>query len=268
VAAPADPYAVVLLDLDGTVYLGDRAVPGAPEAIATLRAGGRRVGFLTNDPRSSRAEYAARLTRVGVPAAPDEVVTAGVALAELLRTEGLAGARALILGTASFQAEVLACGVQPADGQDPGAVDLVVVGGSADLGYAELTWATRALRLGARLFGSGRDPTFPTPDGPVPASGAFLASVEVAGGVTAVTAGKPERPIFDAARALLGGGPAAMVGDRLDTDVAGAQRAGLAGVLVLTGSTGPAELASSPVVPDLVVPDLAAFAGVAGRRSR
>ncbi|HEX8927899.1 MAG TPA: HAD hydrolase-like protein, partial [Actinomycetota bacterium] len=98
--------------------------------------------------------------------------------------------------------------------------------------------------------------------GPAPAAGPYLASVEVAGGVVAVTAGKPELPIFEAARQQLGSGPGAVVGDRLDSDVAGGQRAGLAGVLVLSGGTSPEDLAASPIVPDLVCADLAEFAGI------
>ena len=104
---------------------------------------------------------------------------------------------------------------------------------------------------------------FPTPSGPAPAAGPYLASVEVAGGVVATTAGKPELPIFEAARQLLGSGPGAMVGDRLDSDVAGGQQAGLAGVLVLSGGTSEQDLAASTVVPDMVCADLAAFAGIA-----
>jgi glycerol 3-phosphatase-2 len=260
--APADRFEVVLIDLDGTLYIWPDPVPGSPEAVATLRARGCRVGFLTNDPRHDRSGYAQRLEKIGVQAAPEEVLTTGVALAVLLRREGYAGANALVLGTPAFKAEVLAAGLVDAAAADPRSVDLVVVGGSADLGSRELTAATRALRVGARLFGSNRDPVFPTPSGPAPAAGPYLASVEVAGGVVAITAGKPELPIFEAARQQLGSGPGAMVGDRLDSDVAGGQQAGLAGVLVLSGGTSEEDLAVSPVVPDLVCADLAEFAGI------
>jgi glycerol-1-phosphatase len=260
---PADRFEVVLIDLDGTVYVWPQPVPGSPEAVASLRARGCRVGFLTNDPRHDRAGYAERLEKIGVPTSPEEIVTTGVALAVLLRREGFAGAHALVLGTPAFKGEVLAAGLVDGEGADPRTIDLVVVGGSADLGSRELTLATRALRNGARLFGSNRDPVFPTPSGPVPAAGPYLASVEIAGGVVAMTAGKPELPIFEAARQQLGSGSGAMVGDRLDSDVAGGQAAGLAGVLVLSGGTSEEDLAVSPVVPDLICADLAAFAGLA-----
>src|SRR6266516_4168792 len=104
------------------------------------------------------------------PADRFEVVLTGVALAVLLRREGFAGARALVLGTPAFRAEVLAAGLADGDGADPRSIDLVVVGGSADLGSRELTTATRALRAGARLFGSNRDPVFPTPSRAAPPS--------------------------------------------------------------------------------------------------
>lgn len=260
--AAADRFEVVLIDLDGTLYVWPDPVPGSPEAIATLRARGCRVGFLTNDPRHDRGGYAQRLEKLGVATAPEEIFTTGLALAVLLRREGFAGANALVLGTPAFKTEVLAAGLVDAAAADPRSVDLVVVGGSRDLGSPELTAATRALRSGARLFGSNRDPVFPTPSGPAPAAGPYLASVEVAGGVAAITAGKPELPIFEAARQQLGSGPGAMVGDRLDSDVAGGQRAGLAGVLVLSGGTAREDLAVSPIVPDLVCADLAEFAGI------
>jgi len=270
VTAPSDPFEVVLLDLDGTVYIGHLPVPGSPEAIAALRARGQRVAFLTNDPAAGRGEFAARLATIGVPATPDDVVTTGMALALLLRQEGFEGATALILGTPAFRTEVMAAGLLDADatGADPKSVDLVVVGGSVDLGHAELTRATRALRAGARLFGAGRDATYPTPSGPAPASGPYLAPVEVAGGVPATVAGKPERPIFDAARTLLGatdGTPICMVGDRLDSDILGAHRAGLTAILVLSGTTTPTDAATAPITPDLICHNLAEFTGVTDR---
>ncbi len=237
--APSDPFEVVLLDLDGTVYIGHLPVPGSPEAIAALRARGQRVAFLTNDPAAGRGEFAARLATIGVPATPDDVVTTGMALALLLRQEGFEGATALILGTPAFRTEVMAAGLLDAD-------------------------ATGA----ARLFGAGRDATYPTPSGPAPASGPYLASVEVAGGVPATVAGKPERPIFDAARTLLGatdGTPICMVGDRLDSDILGAHRAGLTAILVLSGTTTPTDAATAPITPDLICHNLAEFTGVTDR---
>lgn len=258
--ALADRFDAFVLDLDGVVYVGERAVPRSPEAIAELRARGKRLVFLTNDPRSSRALYARRLAGVGVPAHEDEILTSAAATAQFLAERaGLAGAPVYVVGSPAFKAEMEGAGLRLVDGRgDPPAA--VVVGGHEGFDYGELKTASLAVRAGAELYAAGRDATFPTPEGPLPATGAVLAAIETATGRRAHVVGKPEPFVFEIARARLE--PVervAIVGDNLDSDVAGGRRAGLTTILVLTGIATADDVARAAVAPDYVVPDLGAL---------
>jgi glycerol-1-phosphatase len=234
-------YDRVLLDLDGTVYVGDGAVPGAADAIAELRAGGVHLAFVTNDPVSARADYTERLAAIGIPVATDELVTCAWATAQLVAEEH-PGARVLALGSAAWIDEHRLAGSTIVD--DYRLADVVSLGGDWTFGYRELEAAVRAILGGAAFYGSNRDATFPTADGPSPAAGTLIAAVEYATRTRARCAGKPETGMFHEAQRLLGQGRYLMVGDRLDADVAGAHAAGLDGALVLTGSTSAADLAA------------------------
>lgn len=246
----------LVVDLDGVVWIGAEPVPGSVAALAELRARGIPLIFLTNDPTSSRAEYAARLTRIGVPATEEEIVTAGSALGALIRRQEGDGRTVFVVGSSSLKAELLAAGLELDD--DGRAAEVVAVGGHAGFHYDELRAAAQAVSRGASLYAAGRDATFPMADGPWPATGAILAAVETAAGVRATVAGKPERHIFELARARLGRCErVAIVGDHLEADIAGGRRAGLATVLVLSGTTSREQLDAAGVRPDLVVRDLA-----------
>ncbi len=233
-------YDRVLIDLDGTVYLGDGAVPGAAAAIADLRSRGIRLAFVTNDPVSARADYSERLGVIGVSVAADELVTCAWATAQLVAEER-PGARVLALGSAAWLEEHRLAGLVLVD--DYREADVLALGGDWTFGYRELEVAIRAIGLGAAFYGSNRDATFPTADGPSPGAGALIAAVEYATGVRARCAGKPETGMFHEAQRLLGQGRYLMVGDRLDADVAGARAAGLDAALVLTGSASASDVA-------------------------
>jgi glycerol 3-phosphatase-2 len=250
-SAPADGFDGFIVDLDGVVWVGDDAVPGAADAIAGLRRRGARVLYVTNDPAGSRSAHRAKLARLGVAATDDDILTAGRATAlHLAKRRDARGRRAFVAGPAALRAELVDAGIVVEDAGAPDA-DFVVVGGHTGFDYAELRAAARLVRGGAQLFATGRDPTFPMPDGPWPATGAVLAAVETASGATATVIGKPERYMFEEARRLLSGcARLAVVGDRLDSDVEGGRRAGLATVLVWPGP------APAPDGADVVVPDL------------
>lgn len=254
----------LIVDLDGVVWVGAEAVPGSVGAIAQLRARGVRLVFLTNNPRGSRAEYAARLRDIGVPADESEIVTSGRALASFVHECEGASTTAFVIGSPSLKKEVEQAGLELLAGDAGREAEIVAVGGHDGFDYDELRVATQALRDGARLYAAGRDAVFPMPDGPWPATGSIVAAVEVAGGKTAIAVGKPEPFIFDIARSLLAGcHRVAIVGDNLDADIAGGHRAGLTTILVLTGTSGRDDLAGAEVTPDLVLPDLAALVGAA-----
>lgn len=248
----------LLLDLDGVVWIDGQVLPGVPGALARVRAQGVPVLFLTNDPRSSREQYAAQLTRVGIPSSPEEVLTSSRAAAQLVAAREPPGAGVLVVGSPALHAEASEAGLCPISAERPAAAQVVLLGGHESFTYAHLAAITRAAHAGAQLYATSREPTFPGPDGPRPATGALLAAVEAATGRTAVVAGKPEPGMFLAARRLLPDRRRLlMVGDRLDTDVTGAQAAGIPAVLVLTGSTKPEDLTRSTVAPNVVLPSLA-----------
>jgi HAD superfamily hydrolase (TIGR01450 family) len=268
---PADPidFDGLVVDLDGVVWVGDEAIPGSAAALIALRDQGVDLVFLTNDPRGSRAQYVQRLHRIGFGAAKEQIVTSGSALAALIREREAPGTTAFVIGTSALKGELEQPALELLEGDAGRRADIVVVGGHEGFDFDELRIATSALRRGARLYGAGRDATFPMPDGPWPATGAILAAVEFAGGSRATVVGKPEVYIFDLARRLLNEcNDVAVVGDNLDADIAGGKRAGLFTILVLTGTSSAAELPTAQAPPDLVVPDLASLARARARRSR
>jgi 3-hydroxyisobutyrate dehydrogenase len=252
-------YHGLIVDLDGVIWLGGDPIPGAAEAIAALRANGTRVLFLTNEPLRSRSAIAARLTEIGIPATPADVMTSAAGVARTVGSlAGLRTRRALVLGPPALHDEISGAGFQLLECENAGQAEVVVVAGHEGSDYRELRAATAAVRNGARLFATGRDPVFPTPAGLEPATGAIVAAVETAGGTPAVVVGKPERIMFEIAQeALAGCERIAVIGDNLTTDIAGAKRAGLDAILVLTGMASRADVERVAIQPDLVLDSLA-----------
>jgi HAD superfamily hydrolase (TIGR01450 family) len=253
-------YDGLIIDLDGVIWLGGHPIAGAAGAIAALRATGTRVLFLTNEPLRSRSAIAERLTEIGIPATPAEVMTSAAAVAGKLGSlAGLRARRALVIGPPALRDEISAAGFQLLGCENADQAELVVAAAHEGFDYRELRAATAAVRNGARLFATGRDPVFPTPAGLEPATGAIVAAVEAAGGVPAVVVGKPEPIMFEiACQELADCERVAVIGDNLTTDIVGAKRAGLDAILVLTGMADRADLEQSAVQPDLVFDSLAA----------
>jgi HAD superfamily hydrolase (TIGR01450 family) len=244
-------------DLDGTVYLGDKLLPGAAETIERIRSRGGRVVFVTNKPLESAADYAAKLTRLGVPATASDIVTA---IDSLLLYLGERHPAARVLTIAEpFVESTLADAGWPVV-RDPASANLVVVSFDRTFDYAKLTAAYQAVRhYGAPIVATNPDPYCPTPDGGLPDCAAMLAALEACTGARAeAVLGKPSETMGRALLERLGTAPgeAAMIGDRLATDVAMGQRVGMAGVLVLSGATTREALASSDVHPDFVLDDI------------
>ncbi|MCE6998248.1 HAD-IIA family hydrolase [Saccharothrix sp. S26] len=228
-AVLADGFDGFIVDLDGVVHVGGRPLPGAVETLSALARDGKGIVYLTNDPRHARATVAARLTSWGLPTRPAAVVTSGwFAAAEV----AAGGARVFVIGTDELRAEAAEAGAVVLTADEAEHADRILVSGHDGFDYAELRAACRAGARGAELFATNRDATFPMPDGLWPGTGAVLAAVETALGRRATALGKPEPAIFRTARALLGGGRVAVVGDRVETDVEGGRRAGLPTVLV------------------------------------
>ena len=262
--ALADEYDGLLVDLDGVVWIGREPVPGSATALKALIESGKQVVFVTNNPGRPASTYAERLRAAGVPADEGQIVTAGMVTAALAAERAGEGARTFVIGAPACKETAAAAGLELLDGEAAREARAVLVSGHRDFDYAELAAAKRALDAGAALFATSRDPTLPMPGGELPGTGAVLAAVETASGRRAEIGGKPERHLFEMALAAIPGAErVAMVGDRLSSDIAGGHAAGLATVLVLSGTTGDGsgseELAEADPEPDFVLPDLAAL---------
>lgn len=261
-AASAQPlvpqHDLVLLDLDGVVYVGDAAVPGAAAALDGVRAAGAGVHFVTNNASRRADTVAARLRGFGVAATENEVITSAQGSAALLARELPAGATVLIVGSEALASEIADAGLRPTWSADDKPV-AVVQGYGRDVGWAQLAEATVAIRRGARWVATNPDRTLPSARGPLPGNGAIVAAVAAALGRTPdVVVGKPEPALFRQAADGRRAGRPLVVGDRLDTDIEGAVRAGMPSMLVLTGVTTPADLLAAPpqLRPSYVAEDL------------
>jgi HAD superfamily hydrolase (TIGR01450 family) len=231
------PYDQLVLDLDGCVWVGDQPVPGSVEAIAALREEGKRVAFVTNNARESGDQYVRKLWGMGVQASLGDVVTVGGAMQHLL-AETRRGTGTYVIGTETMHRHVTDAGLKVLNGTDLASrAELVVVSGTDQLTLAEIRDAVLALRRGADFLATGRDPTYPQPDGLWPGTGAIVAAIEYASGKTATIVGKPEPQLLFTAVERLGEGRTLVVGDRLDGDIAAAAKARLDSALVLTGET-------------------------------
>lgn len=254
---PGRTFRGYAFDLDGTVYLGDALLPGAAAAIRRIRERGGRTVFVTNNPLKTAGEYAEKLTRLGIPTRADDVVTALDALLQYLDRQRPA-ATVLAIAEPLVVEALAAHGFLVTD--DPARAAVVVVSFDRTFDYAKLTAAYRAVRLhGAALVATNPDPYCPTPDGGLPDCAAMLAAVEASTGVRAeAVTGKPSEHMARTLAARLGVPPAdaALVGDRLATDIAMASALNMAGILVLSGATGIDDLGGMPVRPDYVIEGL------------
>jgi glycerol-1-phosphatase len=243
----ASRYDLVVFDLDGVVYLGAQAVAGAPAAIREVVAGGTPVAYVTNNASRQAVEVADLLTRLEVPAKPDEVMTSAQATAELLAEDLPRGAPVLAVGAPALRAELAAVGLTPVESAEARPV-AVVQGYGPNVGWAQLAEACVAIRAGARWVATNMDPTMPSPRGPVPGNGSLVAALGAAMGGRGpdTVVGKPEPLLFATAARHHAARRVLVVGDRLDTDIEGAGRAGMDSVLVLTGVSTPADVLSAP----------------------
>ena len=249
---PKLPYRGWLFDLDGTIYLGERLIPGADAAIAALRAAGRRVAFLSNKPLQTRAEYAAKLTRLGVPAAPADVINSSLVLARYLRDRD-PGAPVFVIGEPPMLDEMRAHGFEVRPDER---VRWVVIAFDRTFDYAKLNIAPQAVKQGARLIATNPDRTCPVEGGEIPDCAGMIAAVEaVTDKKVEAIVGKPSPIILEVALAALGvpARDAAIVGDRIETDIVMGRRLGLGTVLVLSGVTRADDPRIAAAAPDHVV---------------
>ena len=251
-----------IFDLDGTLYLGDHLLPGAAEAVAALRAHGKRLAFVSNKPIGRREEYADKLNRLGIPCSLDEVINSALVAARYLQKHR-PGARCFPVAEQPVIDELLAHGLRISD--NPEQIDVVVVSFDRTFDYRKLEIAYRASLHGADLMATNPDRTCPMPGYNLPDAACMIAAIEACTRrKVEPIVGKPSAIMLQEALDILHleARECAMVGDRPETDILMAHRAGLAGILVLTGVTSAADLDSLPVRPDIVLPTVGQIAEV------
>lgn len=241
----------VILDLDGTVYRGDQLIPGAPEAVASLRRAAWPIVFVTNA-LESRADHAAKLARFNIPAHPDEVITAPLLLTRYL-SRHMPNATVFAIGQPPLLEE-LAANFRLSE--EPDEIDVVVASFDPDFDYRKLNIGFQALRRGARFLATNADATCPVPGGELPDAAAIIGALEgCSGRKLELVAGKPSHLVVEVALELLGvvASECLIIGDNLESDILMGHSAGMTTALVLTGVTQRADLARAKVQPDYVL---------------
>jgi phosphoglycolate/pyridoxal phosphate phosphatase family enzyme len=250
-------YDGYIFDLDGTIYLGDQLLPAAAELLATLRAEGRRIAFLSNNPTRTREQYVTKLRDLGLEAELSEVINSSHVMVEWLR-EHAPGATLFVCGETPLITELAAAGFPLSEQADR--IDIVVASFDRSFTYHKLQVAFDAIRAGARLVATNPDRFCPVPGGGEPDAAAIIAAIEACTNTRCeVNVGKPSPIMARTVSALLQLPPerCVMVGDRLMTDIAMGAQAGMATLLVLTGDSTRADLPSAPHQPTYICATLA-----------
>ncbi len=246
----------LLMDMDGVLYRGRQIIPEAPGFLDFLRARGIPFVLVTNNSSRTVSQICAHLTTMGLTVVPEEILTSAQATALYLRERAPAGARVLPVGHEGLRAALHDAGFTLVD---TGPADYVVAGVDWQFTYDTLRRAGQAIRAGAGFIGTNPDRTFPAANEILPGAGTILAALTAYTGVEPTIIGKPEPPLIELALRRLGMPveQAALIGDRLETDILAGQRAGLLTILVLTGVTSREDLPTSDIIPDLVFENLA-----------
>jgi len=250
-------YEGAVIDLDGTVYRGDRLLPGAEAALERLRSAGVRTLFFSNNPTKSRAEYVDRLASFGIEADPGEVLSAGTVTTRFLAEEHADDA-VFLVGAAGLRRQFEAADLPLVD--DATAADVLVASWDDEFDYGDMLAGYRALEAGATFYGTDPDMLVPDDEGMIPGSGAIINAVGgVLGREPERLLGKPSAAARRAAIDALGVPPeqCLVVGDRLDTDIELGERASMTTVLVRTGVATDEDVEAGDVRPDYVIDSLA-----------
>jgi 4-nitrophenyl phosphatase len=248
----------LLLDMDGVLYRGKQALPGVNPLLDFCASRGIEYACITNNASMTPEEYEAKLHAMGIAVPASRVLTSAIITNRYLRSTYPQGTTVYAIGMNGLLSLLFGDGYFVPEERTP---QLVVQGADFELTYAKLKTACLAIRAGARYIGTNPDTTFPSEEGIIPGAGAMILAMEAATGVKAFIIGKPQPTMFLAAMELLGGTPdtTLMVGDRLDTDILGAQAAGVRAAMVLTGVSTAVEVEAAPVKPDALFADLPAL---------
>jgi glycerol-1-phosphatase len=241
----AEAYDVLLFDLDGVVYIGGRAIPGAPEALQRAKRAGAHVAYVTNNASRTPAAVAALLGGMGAPVTEADVVTSAQAAARLLADKLPPGSKVLVIGATALRLAVRERGLIPVSTALEGPA-AVVQGYGPGIDYSRLAEGGLAVRAGALFVATNADSTLPGPHGTQPGNGSLLKVIEYATGTVPVVAGKPEPPLHRESVIRTGAKRPLVIGDRLDTDIEAAYNTGTDSLLVLTGVDSPRTVTLAP----------------------
>jgi 4-nitrophenyl phosphatase len=252
----------LLIDMDGVLWRGANPMPGLNDFFDFLRQ--RQIGLTlaTNNASNTSEHYANILAGHGVQVSQDEIITSGQTTGDYLAERAAPGTAIYVIGGDGLLHTLAQRGFRLLEsGAEPGSAEYVVVSWDRQLTYDKLAQATLHIRAGARFIGTNPDRTWPGERGLLPGAGAIIAAVQAATSVEPTFIGKPAPLMLQLAMSRMGASAAssAMLGDRLETDILGGQNAGVRTILVLSGVTGPDELAASPIQPDLIFDDIAAL---------
>ena len=251
-----------IFDLDGTIYLGERLIPGADRVIRLLRQAGRRVIFLSNKPLYTREDYAAKLTRLGIPTKPEEVVNSTFVLTRYLG-KAAPGAKVFVMGELPFVAEMARAGFHLTE--NPDEVEYVVAAFDRTFDYRKYNIAFQAIKKGAHFIATNPDRTCPVEGGELPDCAGIIAALEaVTLKKVEVVVGKPSPITVQVALETMGlqAADCLLVGDRLETDIRMGKESGMKTALVMTGVTDASTLEASPLRPDYVFGSIADLEGL------
>jgi HAD superfamily hydrolase (TIGR01450 family) len=241
----AEAYDVLLFDLDGVVYIGGTAIPGAPEALQKAKQAGARVAYVTNNASRTPAAVAALLDGMGAPVTEADVVTSAQAAARLLADKLPPKSKVLVIGGTALRLAVRERGLVPVStaAENPAAV---VQGFTPGIDYGRLAEGGLAVRAGALFVGTNADATIPSARGTAPGNGSLLKVIEHSTGTAPIVAGKPEPPLHRESVIRTGAQRPLVIGDRLDTDIEAAYNTGTDSLLVLTGVDNPHSVTLAP----------------------
>ncbi len=244
-----------ILDMDGVLYRGDTLIPEVPDFLATLDRAGIVWTMATNNSTNTPRQYVEKLSRMGIEATEDRIVTSAVATATWLTTRHSKRTRIYVVGMAALEEALFGDGYFEPAGRD---AEIVVSGAHFELRYEHLKIGCLAIRDGATYVATNADKTFPSEEGLIPGSGAIVAALRAATDVDPVIIGKPSPEMIESCRRIMGTDAkrTVMIGDRLDTDILAGERAGIRTALVLTGVSTRDDVTESGIVPDVIVETL------------
>jgi len=234
-------YDTLLADLDGVIYEGTQAIAGAVEAIHLVQAEGIGVGYVTNNSSRRPETIAEQLAGFGIVCAPEDIISSGQTGVELLATMIDSGSKVLVVGGEGLRMRVVDAGFELVESSDDSPA-AVIQGFAPDVAWKHLAEAAYAIQKGAKWVATNQDWTLPQERGLAPGNGTLVSAVHTAVGILPIVAGKPEPAIFKTATDHFSSKKAIFVGDRIDTDIVGSNRAGIDSALVLTGVSTRKEL--------------------------